>query len=244
MRTVPILAAVLLAGCSPVYVLKSASGHLGFVSRARSIESLLKDPATDPETRKKLELVAAVREFSFQEMGLERSGDYSRVSRLKGPFVTTMVMASDKAAFKAHEWWFPFIGRMPYKAHFSRKDAEAEAGRLERRGLDVYLTGVAAYNTPLPVADPLAHAQLALAAGDLAELILHELCHGTVFLKDRVDFDEALASFVGEAGAADFLAARFGPESLELSDYRAGLEKSRLYSAEVERLYAELDALY
>ena len=205
MRALPLLAAALLSACSPVYVIKSASGHLGFLSRARAVDKLLKDPAIDPKTREKLELLAAVRAFAFQEMGLKPSRDYSRVSRIKGPYVTYTVMASDKTAFRSREWWFPFLGRVPYKGHFSRKDAAAEAVRLERRGLDVFIGGVSAYNTPLPFADPLAHTQLELPPGQLAELIIHELAHGTVFFKDRIDFDEALASFVGEAGAAAFL---------------------------------------
>ncbi|MBI5884299.1 MAG: aminopeptidase [Elusimicrobia bacterium] len=244
MRVLPLLAAFLLSACSPVYVVKSASGHLGFLSRARRVDKLLKDPEIDPKTREKLELVAAVRGFSFKEMGLKPNKDYSRVSRIKGPYVTYTVMASDKTAFRSHEWWFPFVGRVPYKGHFSMKDAAAEAGRLERKGLDVFVGGVSAYNTPLPFADPLAHTQLELPPGQLAELIIHELAHGTVFFKGHIGFDEALASFVGEAGAVDFLDRRFGPDSAELAAFRESMAREQRHASEMERLYFELDGLY
>ncbi|MBI5622990.1 MAG: aminopeptidase [Elusimicrobia bacterium] len=244
MRALPLLALFLLSGCSPLYAVKSASGHLGFVWRARPVNELLEDPATDPKTRAKLELVDAARRFAFEDMGLRKSKDYAKVSRIKGPYVTYMVMAADQASFRRHEWWFPFIGRVPYKGHFSPKDAKAEAGRLGRKGLDVLVAGISAYNTPLPFADPLAHTQLELPEGELVALVLHELCHGTVFLKGRVDFDESLASFVGEAGALDFLARRFGPEAPESLAFRAGLERDRRYAAEIESLYQELDRLY
>lgn len=241
---IPLAAAAFLAACSPVYVVKSASGHLGFVSRARPIGRLIADPKTDVRTREKLELLAEAREFAFKEMGLKRSKDYSKVSRIKGPYVSYVVMASAKTRFKLHEWWFPFVGRVPYKGHFSREDADREALRLARKGLDVHVGGVSAYNTPLPFADPLAHTQLDNPPGELATLVIHELVHGTLFLKDQVDFNEAAATFASVAAAEDFLAARFGSGSAELSEYRASLEKDRLYASEMEKVYAELESLY
>ncbi|MBI5209025.1 MAG: aminopeptidase [Elusimicrobia bacterium] len=236
--------ALLLSGCSPVYVVKAASGHLAFVSRAEPIARLIDDPRTDPETRGKLRLVAEVRAFAFQEMGLKASGDYAKVSKVRGSHVSYIVMASRRTSLRLREWWFPFVGRFPYKGYFSPRDAAAERARLEREGYDAHVAGVGAYNTPLWFSDPLPSTELARPAGELAELVLHELVHGTVFFKGQVDFDESLASFVGEAAAEDFLARRFGPGSGELEAYRRGLEKSRLYARELEKVYAGLDALY
>ncbi len=37
--------------------------------------------------------------------------------------------------------------------------------------------------------------------GDLANLIIHEMSHATIFVKDSVDFNENLATFIGDRGA-------------------------------------------
>ena len=59
-----------------------------------------------------------------------------------------------------------------------------------------------------------------------------------------VDFDEAVATFVGQEGAADFLSQRFGPDSAELQGYREGLARERDFSAAMDDIYQRLDTLY
>jgi predicted aminopeptidase len=46
---------------------------------------------------------------------------------------------------------------------------------------------------------------------DLAELLIHELAHGQVWVKGDVEFNEAFATFVGRRGAAQWIEQRHGP---------------------------------
>jgi predicted aminopeptidase len=46
--------------------------------------------------------------------------------------------------------------------------------------------------------------------GDLANLIIHEMVHATIFVKDSIDFNENLATFIGDRGAEQFLIATHG----------------------------------
>jgi predicted aminopeptidase len=58
-----------------------------------------------------------------------------------------------------------------------------------------------------------------LPEGDLAELIIHELTHGTVFIPDSAEYNENLATFVGVTGAAWYLTSVYGKNSEEYRAY-------------------------
>ena len=239
-------AALLMVGacaCSPVYVAKAAAGHAGLLWRSRAMDSALGDPATPAALKDKLRLALEIRSFAFDVMGLRRTRAYASVTPVRGA-VTYVVSACPRTRLEPYEWWFPFLGKVPYKGYFREADALAEKRRLEDRGWDARVGGVAAYKTPLWLADPLPSSVLDYAPGDLAELLIHELTHGTVWFADRVDFDEAAASFVGRGGAEDFLERRFGPGSAELKDFRAGLARQDALAAAMDEVYRRLDELY
>ena len=55
--------------------------------------------------------------------------------------------------------------------------------------------------------------------GQLARVIIHELTHGTLYVKNNIQFNENLASFVGDKGAILFLNWKYGDSSAEVKDY-------------------------
>jgi predicted aminopeptidase len=238
-----IAGAIFLSACSPVYVTKAASGHASLLWHSRSMSAALRDPAVSGDLKAKFRLALEIREFAFARMGLRRSRDFSTYTPVHGA-VTYVVSACPRTSLESYQWWFPFVGRVPYKGYFKKADAVREMRRFEGRGFDARVGGVAAYKTPLWFADPLPSNVLDYAPGDLAELIIHEFTHGTVWFKGHVDFDEAVATFVGEEGAADFLERRFGPDSKELKDYRQGLARERQSTAAMDEIYQRLEALY
>jgi predicted aminopeptidase len=78
----------------------------------------------------------------------------------------------------------------------------------------------------------------------LAELILHELVHGTVYSKKSGDFNEALASFVGGEAALAYFAVRDGPEAPSVAEGRRLRERDRHDEEFFRKLHAELAELY
>ncbi|MCX5794127.1 MAG: aminopeptidase [Elusimicrobia bacterium] len=238
-----LLLAVALCGCSPVYVTKAAAGHASLLWHSRSMAAALRDPATPEDLKAGLKLALEVREFAFQRMGLKPSRDFSTYTPVHGA-VTYVVSACPRTSLEAYQWWFPFVGKVPYKGYFRKDDALREMKSFEDNGFDARVGGVAAYKTPLWFTDPLPSNVLDYPPGDLAELLIHELTHGTVWFKDRVDFDEAAATFVGQEGAADFLTLRFGADSAQLREYRAGLARGREFAVAMDELYQRLGALY
>lgn len=230
--------------CSPVYVFKSAAGHGGLLWRRQSIAKALADERTPKPLKQKLTLVRDIRSFAFQTMALKPSRDYTTFTKLDRSYVTVLVTASEKTRFRQYQWWFPFVGRVPYKGHFSKEDALRERSRLEKKGYDVYLGQAAAYNTPLWFSDPLPSPVLDYSPGGLASLLIHEFVHGTIFIGDEVGFNESLAEYIGNQGAEEFLTRRYGSDSAELREFREDARRESDNAAVFNELYARLEALY
>jgi predicted aminopeptidase len=66
--------------------------------------------------------------------------------------------------------------------------------------------------------------------GDLANLIIHELTHGTLYVKNNVTFNENLANFIGDKGAEQFLIYKFGKESKQYNDYIQDKNDNKIFT--------------
>ena len=235
---------ILLAGCSPAYVFKSWRGHERLMSLRRPVSQMLADPAVPEELKSKLRLVQEVRAFAFETLGLPKTPSYTSYAALPRKEVTYIVTACPKTELKSYEWWFPVVGKVPYKGFFDERDAQEEKAELDRKGFDTYLGGVKAYSTLGWWADPILPAIIEESPGEIADTILHEMTHGYLFFKGDADFNEAAATFVGEEGAADFLHRRFGEDSPQIKQWRGeeaeAAEDDRLW----DEVYGELQALY
>jgi predicted aminopeptidase len=74
------------------------------------------------------------------------------------------------------------------------------------------------------------------------ETILHELVHATVYVRGQADFNEGVASFIGEEGSVRFYAEANRPEAALRE--RARIEDQRRIRAETLRLHREVGELY
>lgn len=236
--------AVLLCGCSPVYVLKSWSGHGRLVSKQRPIREILADPAAPEDLKLRLKLVEDARAFAAETMGFKPSDSYTTYVETPRPYVTLAVSACRKTAFEAYEWWFPFVGKVPYKGFFDDSDALREAARLERKGYDTDTARVQAYSTLGWFSDPVLSTMLAEAPWNVAETLIHEMAHAELYFKGRTDFDESAATFIGRQGAADFIRSRFGEGSPEWEGMEREAAGREAFVEDMERLYGELSAVY
>ena len=70
------------------------------------------------------------------------------------------------------------------------------------------------------------------------------MTHATLYIKSSVDFNENLASAVGEEGAEEFLKFRFGDSSAVLTDYRNRNDDYNLFAANMLSGTRRLDSLY
>jgi predicted aminopeptidase len=139
-------------------------------------------------------------------------------------------------------FWFPIVGRVPYKGFFDVARAAREADRLRADGLDVCVVPVPAYSTLGWFADPVTGPMLRGGAGALVETVLHELVHATVFVADDADFNEGVATFVGQEGAVRFFEEAVGTEAAARE--RERIEDERVLARALGVLRARVAALY
>jgi predicted aminopeptidase len=101
---------------------------------------------------------------------------------------------------------------------------------------------VPAYSTLGWLDDPLTEPMLRGGPGRIVETIVHELVHATVFLPDAADWNEGVATFVGQEASVAWHAA--GGRPAEAERERARVEDDRRLAAALLDLRREVAALY
>ena len=161
-----------------------------------------------------------------------------------GKPILWMLTACDPYRLKAKEWEFPLIGTFSYKGYFDSTKASKGIDELKQQGFDVDLGEVSGWSTLGWLKDPILSSMLYKKEGNLANLIIHELTHGTLYVKNNVDYNENLASFIGDQGALRFLKFKYGinsPQYIEYVTYKVDYKK---YVSQVLTASHSLDSIY
>ncbi|MEX1184331.1 MAG: aminopeptidase [Gemmatimonadota bacterium] len=243
-RTLLFALCLALSACSPLYVVRAGIEEARILSRRRPITSVIEDAATPPEARRKLELVLQARDFAEHALDLSTGESYTTYSWVDSDTLLLVVSGSRRDRFEAHTWWFPIVGRVPYKGYFEFDDAHREAERLEGDGYDAYVRPSAAFSTLGWFNDPLLNTMLRYDDVSLVNTVIHELLHNTVYIPSRISFNESFANFVGERGAIAFFCGRDGEDSVRCGQARDSWADNLLFADFLSGLVGELETLY
>jgi predicted aminopeptidase len=239
-----LIGAALVATCSPMYVLRAGVEEAKILSRRRPIARVIEDPATNPVVRAKLELVLQARTFAERDLGLAAGESYTTYSWVESDTLLLVVSGARRDRFEAYTWWFPIVGRVPYKGFFDFDQALREAASLEERGFDSYVRPAAAFSTLGWFNDPLLNTLLRHGDVDLVSTVIHEILHNTIFLPGQVAFNESYANFVGDRGAIEYFCALEGETGERCIGARDGWDDTRRFGRFLSGLVEELEALY
>ena len=248
-RSLPLaLMALLSQSCfSAGYLTQAARGQLGILRAARPLGEAIADPETPGPARRLLSTVRSIKEWG-QQQGLRPTRSYERYADLRRPAAVWVVQACAPLAFEPRRWSFPLVGSMPYLGFFDAGAARRYAGELiQREGLDVDVRTASAYSTLGWFRDPVLSTMLGTgddAAGDLANVVLHESVHATVYVNDQSAFNESLASFVADRLTGPWLARTFGADDGRTASWADAHARGRERVARLHRAYEELDAVY
>jgi predicted aminopeptidase len=235
-----------LCGCATQlgYLAKQGRYLLCDSMGAKSAVSLIASRRTDAETRAFLIRAEEIRRFAIEHIGLKNNSNFTRYKDIGRDYLVSVVSACAADSFQAYTWRYPLLGRLPYKGFYEKADAEKEAARLKAEGWDVVVRPVDSFSTLGFTGDLLYSFMRSYSDFELASLIIHEQTHATLFVKGQTQFDEELASFVGEEGALDWLAETRGVASAEyrgaqeeIADSRAFLSLLRELSGSLQRVY-------
>ena len=223
---------------------------LSYLGRSVALEELVKDPNASEEDELFYQRVESIRRFATEELGLKASKNYTRYVSLDRDYLVAVVSACADDSFARHQWWFPVVGRVPYKGFFNVGGAMRERTRLERKNLDVWIGRVDAFSTLGWFSDPLYSFMKNYYERYLADLIIHELLHATVWISGHSQFNEELAEFVGSEGSRLYMERRYGTSSSDTDSdaakagENAALADSAAFQAFIRSLIADLDELY
>ncbi len=236
-------ALTLLVGCETCsYYRQAIVGQYRIVAHRRPIDQVLADARTPAALKDKLRLVLRLREFAERDLKLPASGHYLRYVDLGRRYVVWNVHAAPPCSLEPKTWWYPVVGSLEYRGYFSERDARRYAGKLERKGLDVYVEGVEAYSTLGWFRDPVLSTFIHYEDALLAETLFHELAHQRLFVGSDTDFDEAFATAVGQEGARRWLEHVGNPEAL--AAYRVALRREEEFVSLVTAARQKLEAVY
>jgi predicted aminopeptidase len=224
------------------YLVRAAWEEGKILARRRAITDIVNDSATSASRRRKLEIVLAARSFASDSIQLRARQSFTTFSRLEHDTLVLVLSAAYRDRLESYTWWFPIVGRVPYKGFFDFGAARTAGRTLDREGFDVYLRPSPAFSTLGWFNDPLVSTSLNADSIDLANTVIHELTHNTFYASGQAVFNESFANFVGARGSAWFFRSRGQPAAADEADARWSDDKVMAHFW--ERLYHSIDSTY
>lgn len=226
------------------YGWRQLKGQLAILWGVSALPDVLRQDTLTIDARYKLHLIGHIRRFAEDSLGLKPTKNYRNFYDTQGKPILWVVTAAPPFALAYYEWNFPFLGKASYKGHFERCWAEKDSAELTQMGFEVSISQVEAWSTLGILPDPILSSMLALDEGNLAELIIHELSHSTLYIRGNVEFNENLASFIGQEGAKRFLQAYYGRHSWQYQSYCVQTKDESIYTGFVLKKATLLDSIY
>src|SRR6185437_9197988 len=118
------------------YLAQAAWSEGRILADRRPIAGIVTDPKADPRVRRKLQLVLTARAFAVDSVGLEAGESFTTYSRVAHDTLVLVLSGAYRDRLDPYTWWFPIVGRVPYKGFFDFAAAHQAARDLEARGYD------------------------------------------------------------------------------------------------------------
>lgn len=224
------------------YLSRGAWEEGKILSRRQPIAKLVADRRIDPVVRQKLSIVLAARQYAKDSIRLKTEESFTTYSKLDRDTLVLVLSAAYRDKLEPYTWWFPIVGRVPYKGFFDFDDAKQAAKSLYDDGFDVALRPSSAFSTLGWFNDPLTSTTLSRDSLDLVNTVIHEVTHNTFYAPGQAVFNESFASFVGARGAAAFFRSRGQPEAAAHVD--AEWKDDKILGDFWTQLAASLDSAY
>jgi predicted aminopeptidase len=227
-----------------VYGIGQGLGQMKIIREARPVEEFMADPSFPDSLKSRLRLIQQARRFAIDSLGLNDTKNYTTLFDQKGEELMWVVLACEPFRLVEKRWDFPIIGSVPYKGYFDKEKAFKLRDELVAEGWDVSIRNPGGWSTLGWFTDPILSGMLKRSEGDLASLIIHEMVHSTIYVKDSADFNENLASFIGDRGAELFLLRTLGDTSRQYKEYIHQDGDYRKVADHMLRATQKLDSVY
>ncbi len=234
---------IFLPACSPGYVLRAGWEEAKILAARQSIHEIVHDTSASAELRGKLRLVQDARDYAERTLDLDPADAFTSYVELERDTLLMVVNAAHEFDLRWKTWWFPIVGRLPYKGYFDFEKARREADKLDAQGYDTWVRPSSAFSTLGWFPDPLMSTTLRADSVGIVETVIHEITHSTFFPKGQARFNESFANFVGYRGAISFFCDGLADELLcESAEDR--WHDIRVFGRFFHSLLDPLEALY
>jgi predicted aminopeptidase len=220
-----------------------AGGQLALINGQVRLERAI-EVEKDPEIRALLLEVPKIRSFAEQVVGLYAGKSYTGYYATDRKGLTFVVTASERLRLEPYSWWFPVAGKVEYRSYWDEEDAIGQAAELDASGYDTWISPSRAYSTLGIFRDPVITTMLRDGFPALVEVLVHELSHVRLYVPGHTDWNEALASFVGERGAERYFEAPQFAATPYPAEVRERAERRMRFDALISAAVDELEVLY
>jgi len=233
-----------LAGCDVEYLTHIAFGQLGVLGRIVPVDQALADTNLTDDERAKLAITQHVRLFGIHVVGLRGTDSYTVFDYNGMEPAVWVVSASAKHSLTPYLWDYPIIGQYSTRGFFEMEYARRVALSLQDEGYDVFFGRAAGFSTLNFFADPVRQSNLQDDDAELAELILHEMTHQTIFKPNDGAFNEGMATFIGRAAAQEWFDLNYGVDSSQAMAARVRYADKAVIDLYVVAAYNRMAAYY
>ena len=201
-----------------VYLWEQGSGQWHLIRHAQPLDSVRRGNVP-PRLRERLRWVEQIKVFAARRLHFSTANTYESLYSEEPPRIMWVVSACRPYSFTEKTWDFPLLGSFPYKGFFNKESALRTCEKLKKEGYDTYLSSASGWSTLGWLPNPLTLSMLERPKSQLANLIIHELTHNNIYVKNNAPLNENIASFAGHHGALLFLRETHGASSREVQDY-------------------------
>ena len=226
------------------YGLRQARGQFGIIYGAVDIEKALADNKLSDSIKQNLQLVKEVKSFATEGIGLNETDIYGTINLEKGRYTMYVVTGSLPYQLTPYLWEFPVAGEVPYKGFFDLELAKKERNKIRALGWDASIRTAGGWSTLGWFENPLLYEMMEREKGDLVNLVIHEMAHETIYVKDSSTLNENIATFIGDASTLLYLEEKFGRDSGIYKSYIENEEDSKRFADYFIYAANKLDSLY
>jgi predicted aminopeptidase len=226
------------------YLWQSVQGQVSILVGGRSLDDLLNDPDVDIAHKQQLKLVREVKAFAETELKLKATQNYERYIDLKRDYLVMVLTASPPLKLESYTWWFPVVGTVPYKGYYDKAEGLRAEKKLQAAGYETNFRPSPAYSTLGWFQDPLLNTMLMYGEFYLVNTVIHESVHATLFVPGEIPFNENLANFIGNMGALEFYARKYGRGSQKYKEAEAQLADQKVFAAFINQSAERIEKLY
>ncbi len=187
-----------LTSCQISYLYRSAIEQVKILNKKKDISKMRTSKALSKDLAYKFEVLDKARK-SLEAQGFEITDKYQTYVELDRPYVSYLLTIAHPYEIHPQDFCFLFGSVcFPYIGYFSLEEAQEKHKHYKEQGFDAYLRGVTAYSSLGYFSDPLLSSMLSGPEYQWVDTLAHESFHGTLFVRNHVEFNESLAVFVAQ----------------------------------------------